>query len=142
MKLILILSCFTTPLSANFFGFENERKPPKHVNTTASPTPRNPSNVSLMFYSFFVSMDKSAGYALPFANKLCYMAKHSYPWLLDVVEKEVVRRNNQTNDIAPTFYKPKGIEQWMSHVDYLIYLDADLVGVSSYSFTSSKTQFL
>jgi len=64
----------------------------------------------LLFYSFFVSMEKSAGYALPFANKLCYMAKHGYPWMLDVVPKNEVpmRPANQNSGsnvmkMAPTW---------------------------------------
>jgi hypothetical protein len=50
------------------------------------------SNVpsGLLFYSFFISMEKSAGYALPFANKVCYMAQHGYPWMLDVVPPKKV----------------------------------------------------
>ena len=29
-----------------------------------------PGNPATLFYSFFVSMEKSAGYAVPFANKV------------------------------------------------------------------------
>lgn len=80
---------------------------------------------SVIFYSFFVSMDKSAGYALPFANKLCYMAKYNYQWLLDVVPKNKVPVRN--GHMTPTWYKPHGIAKWLHRVDYLIYLDMDLV---------------
>jgi len=64
----------------------------------------------LLFYSFFVSMEKSAGYALPFANKVCYMAKRGYPWMLDVVPRnKVPMRPASTNGgskdmkMAPTW---------------------------------------
>ena len=44
----------------------------------------------ILFYSFFIAMEKSEGYALPFANKLCYMAQKGYSYLLDVIPMDQV----------------------------------------------------
>ncbi len=54
------------------------------------------------------------------------MAEHNYPWLLDVVDmKRVPMRGTK---MTPTWYKPGAIGRWLERVDYLIYLDMDLVG--------------
>ena len=77
-------------------------------------------------------MAKSAGYAVPFANKMCYMEKHGYTWMLDVVHpKKVPMRPGKPGSkdlhMAPTWYKPGGIGRWLPRVDFLVYLDMDLV---------------
>ena len=70
-----------------------------HGNHIASPE-------NILFYSFFVSMEKSAGYALPFANKLCYMESYGYRWMLDVVpSNKVPKRPGSSGSLhmAPTW---------------------------------------
>jgi hypothetical protein len=120
-------------------GHHHEKSSNSTAETVALAIPTNPGPVpppdSILFYSFFVSMEKSAGYALPFANKLCYMGHHDYRWMLDVVKKdEVPKRKGSSGSLhmAPTWYKPGGIAKWLERVDYLVYLDMDLVGEYQY----------
>lgn len=63
----------------------NETLSQNHSNAISIPPPP-----SILFYSFFIAMEKSEGYALPFANKLCFMAKHGYSYLLDVIPMDQV----------------------------------------------------
>jgi len=114
------------PLNQTLVAAGAETSKPTSLEQIPSP----PSAKDILFYSFFVSMEKSAGYALPFANKVCYMEKYGYRWLLDVVPpNKVPKRPGQSGSLhmAPTWYKPGGILKWLEKVDYLVYLDMDLV---------------
>ena len=118
------------PVSHKDKGSREGQEPPSS-NTGLQLAPAVPG---LLFYSFFVAMpgghSGSSSYAAPFANKQCYMAKHGYPWLLDMVPLDVVpkrKTNSGGLHMAPTWYKPGAIATWLQRVDFLAYLDMDLV---------------
>jgi hypothetical protein len=75
------------------------------------------------------------------------MAKNDYAYLLDVIPMtEVPKRNGH---LAPTWFKPPAVKRWLRRVDYLVYLDMDLVVkrddvdfVRSFITTSYPTQTL